>query len=262
MYYLCLQFPLSSEEVCVLSASGTAAIVKLQPNDPADAKELDHKRDNARTDVISRQRDEDPGEILTQIHVDRFANVLRDIIRGATRPRTGKSMRLNAADCAGSRTSPTARQTFRSPSNCPAAASAGIYFYSHSCSFLEKKQVFISVNNISCRSGKVPDVMIATIEPPIGVGITGRGCLIQARLCRLKRDESRGDQQAKEVSDGLPFLEYELHRQLINKLRIKGMNAIFGLKVSLETFSLFFVHLNAPIDDDDKLFMIESVPRP
>ncbi len=76
-------------------------------------------------------------------------------------------------------------------------------------------------------------MLIATIEPPAGMAITGRGCLIQARLCRPKRDESRGDQQAKEVSDGLPFLEYELHRQLINKLRIKGMNAIFGLRVSL-----------------------------
>ena len=89
------------------------------------------------------------------------------------------------------------------------------------------------------RKGKVPDVLIATIEPPFGVAITGRGCLIQARLCRVKRDESRGDQQAKEVSDGLPFLEYELHRQLINKLRIKGMNSIFGLKVNLYDEILF-----------------------
>ena len=88
------------------------------------------------------------------------------------------------------------------------------------------------------RKGKVPDVLIATIEPPPGMAVTGRGCLIQARLCRAKRDESRGDHQAKEVSDGLPFLEYELHRQLINKLRIKGMNAIFGLKVQTKNNSL------------------------
>ncbi|EFX89381.1 hypothetical protein DAPPUDRAFT_40738 [Daphnia pulex] len=84
-----------------------------------------------------------------------------------------------------------------------------------------------------CRQGKVPDVLIATIEPPTGMNVTGRGCLIQARLCRPKRAESRGDQQAKEVSDGLPFLEYELHRQLINKLRTKGMNSIFHLKVQV-----------------------------
>lgn len=87
------------------------------------------------------------------------------------------------------------------------------------------------MNLLAYRKGRVPDVLIATIEPPSGVSVTGRGCLIQARLCRPKRAESRGDQQAKEVSDGLPFLEYELHSQLINKLRIKGMNSIFGLKV-------------------------------
>lgn len=81
------------------------------------------------------------------------------------------------------------------------------------------------------RKGYVPDVLMATIEPPARLPITGRGCLIQARLCRPKRDDSRGDHQAKEVSDGLPFLEYELHRQLINKLHVKGMNAIFGLRV-------------------------------
>ncbi|GBM95657.1 C2 domain-containing protein 5 [Araneus ventricosus] len=32
---------------------------------------------------------------------------------------------------------------------------------------------------------------------------------------------------------GLPFLEYELHRQLLNKLKVKCMNAIFGLKVQV-----------------------------
>ena len=40
-----------SEEVCVLSAAGTAAIVKLQPTD-ADVKETEHKRDANRVDVI------------------------------------------------------------------------------------------------------------------------------------------------------------------------------------------------------------------
>lgn len=55
---------------------------------------------------------------------------------------------------------------------------------------------------ISNRKGKVPDVLIATIEPPAGMLVLGRGCLIQARLCRPKRAESRGDQQAKEISDG------------------------------------------------------------
>lgn len=49
---------------------------------------------------------------------------------------------------------------------------------------------------------------------------------------RGKKD-LRSELNAKEISDGLPFLEYELHRVLINKLKAKGMNAIFGLKVQV-----------------------------
>ncbi|XP_066976345.1 C2 domain-containing protein 5 isoform X1 [Macrobrachium rosenbergii] len=81
-----------------------------------------------------------------------------------------------------------------------------------------------------CRKGKVPDVLFTTLEPPAGIPITGRGCLIQARVARTKRD-LRGELNAKEISDSLPFLEYELHKQLINKMRIKGMNALFSLRV-------------------------------
>ena len=51
----------------------------------------------------------------------------------------------------------------------------------------------------------------------------------------LKKKHSQGENNAKEISDALPFIEYEVHRQLINKLKTKGMNALFGLqmKVSL-----------------------------
>lgn len=51
-------------------------------------------------------------------------------------------------------------------------------------------------------------------------------------MCRAKKD-LRGESSAKEISDALPFLEYELHRLLINKLRVKGMNGIFGLRSTL-----------------------------
>nr|XP_015835897.1 PREDICTED: C2 domain-containing protein 5 isoform X1 [Tribolium castaneum] len=83
-----------------------------------------------------------------------------------------------------------------------------------------------------CRTGKVPDVLIATIELPDGAPTIGRGCFIQSFVCRQLKD-LRGESNAKEISDGLPFLEYELHRLLINKLKIKGMNAIFGLKIRI-----------------------------
>ena len=31
----------------------------------------------------------------------------------------------------------------------------------------------------------------------------------------------------------LPFLEYDLHRRLLNKVYVCGMNAVFGLKVKV-----------------------------
>ena len=83
-----------------------------------------------------------------------------------------------------------------------------------------------------CKKAKVSDVLFMTIEPPNNIPIVGRGCLIQARVCRNKRD-SKGEQCAKELSDSLPFLEHELHRQLLSKVKVKGMNAIFGLKVQI-----------------------------
>ncbi|KAJ8923546.1 hypothetical protein NQ315_010124 [Exocentrus adspersus] len=82
---------------------------------------------------------------------------------------------------------------------------------------------------VLCHKGKVPEILIATIEPPEGIPSTGKGCFIDSYICRPLKD-AKGESIAKEISDGLPFLEYELHRLLINKLKIKGMNAIFGLK--------------------------------
>ncbi|XP_043197574.1 C2 domain-containing protein 5-like, partial [Amphibalanus amphitrite] len=86
----------------------------------------------------------------------------------------------------------------------------------------------LQFNCAVCRKSKVPDVVFSTIEPPGGLPVTGRGCLVQARVCREKADV-KSEVLAKEVSDRLPFLEYELHRQLLTKLRILGMNALFDL---------------------------------
>ena len=50
---------------------------------------------------------------------------------------------------------------------------------------------------------------------------------------RLKKD-LKGESNAKEISDALPFIEYEIHRQLTHKLKVKGMNALFGIKLKVE----------------------------
>eukprot|EP00092_Neocalanus_flemingeri_P010834 GFUD01011666.1.p1 GENE.GFUD01011666.1~~GFUD01011666.1.p1 ORF type:complete len:988 (+),score=330.13 GFUD01011666.1:124-3087(+) len=93
-----------------------------------------------------------------------------------------------------------------------------------------------------CGRGKVPDILLTTVEPPPMVEILGQGGLIQARVLRLKKD-LKGENNAREVSDALPFMEYEIHRQLVNKLKVKGMNAIFGLSVNLSMSDRMLVAL-------------------
>lgn len=82
------------------------------------------------------------------------------------------------------------------------------------------------------RKGKVPEILLTTIEIPDDMDIVGRGCLLHAQTCRWKKD-LKSEANAREISDGLPFLEYDLQRLLVNKLKAKGMNAIFGLKITV-----------------------------
>ncbi|XP_026120945.1 C2 domain-containing protein 5-like isoform X4 [Carassius auratus] len=83
-----------------------------------------------------------------------------------------------------------------------------------------------------CRRYKVPDVLFTTIDLPTEASVTGKGCLIQARLCRTKK-KAQGEVNAMAISNLLPFLEYELHTQLMNKLKLRGMNALFGLRIQI-----------------------------
>ena len=39
----------------------------------------------------------------------------------------------------------------------------------------------------------------------------------------------------KQISEALPFLEYEVHRQLVNKLKLHGMNALFNFRFTVRT---------------------------
>ncbi len=43
----------------------------------------------------------------------------------------------------------------------------------------------------------------------------------------------KGEQNAIVVSETIPFLEYDLHRQILYKLKVLGMNAAFCLKYQL-----------------------------
>ncbi|XP_072241855.1 C2 domain-containing protein 5 isoform X16 [Leuresthes tenuis] len=83
-----------------------------------------------------------------------------------------------------------------------------------------------------CRRQKVPDVLFTTIDLPAEAAVTGKGCHIQARLCRLKK-KAQGEVNATAISNLLPFMEYELHTQLMNKLKLRSMNALFGLRIQI-----------------------------
>jgi len=88
-----------------------------------------------------------------------------------------------------------------------------------------------------CRKRWVPEVMMATIEPPPLLPITGAGAFVEARVCRSRpklssKSESR-EADASAVSENLVFLEIELHRQLMLKLKIMGMNAAFALRTQV-----------------------------
>lgn len=83
-----------------------------------------------------------------------------------------------------------------------------------------------------CDQPYVPDVIFTSIQPCVEIETLGRGCLIRAVVTR-PRKKSSAELGAKLVSDTLPFVEYELHRQLLGKLKLKGMNMLFGLRVEI-----------------------------
>ena len=56
-----------------------------------------------------------------------------------------------------------------------------------------------------CYKAKVPDVLFMTIEPCESIPILGYGTIIQARVCRTKR-ECKGETCAKEISDVMIYI--------------------------------------------------------
>lgn len=52
-------------------------------------------------------------------------------------------------------------------------------------------------------------------------------------VCRVRRKTHGSADSAAELGESLPFLEYQLYRQLILKLHLRGMNAAFNLRVQV-----------------------------
>eukprot|EP00116_Pleurobrachia_bachei_P003562 sb/3463824/ len=83
-----------------------------------------------------------------------------------------------------------------------------------------------------CDAGYVPDMLLTTIDVLPGVAVNGNGCFIKAQAFRWKRKQT-WEASANSIGQLLPFMEYELHQQLSQTLKIRGMNAVVGIRYEL-----------------------------
>ncbi|XP_062126650.1 C2 domain-containing protein 5 isoform X1 [Drosophila sulfurigaster albostrigata] len=197
-----------SDDVCVLSATGTAAVINMVFN-----------RSVSQTDIFAISKQSNTVAAMSNSLEEREPN--GSIGDAATSGKDNGSL--------GTSNGSAGKRYGLPPPNAPrnTCAVCHVPYNLNSVPFnVKMKKCAI------CRKGRVPDVLLATLEVPEYVQVSGRGCFMQAQVVRAKRD-LRAELNAKEISDGLPFLEYELHRVLINKLKAKGMNAIFGLRTQV-----------------------------
>ncbi|KAK9764488.1 hypothetical protein K7432_007950 [Basidiobolus ranarum] len=83
-----------------------------------------------------------------------------------------------------------------------------------------------------CKKKYVSEILLSTTELPSELDVIGKSCYVEAHVCRTKKNKD-GESNASIVSDAIPFVEYDIHRELMNKLKIHCMNAIFGLRLKI-----------------------------
>ncbi|CAI5711817.1 unnamed protein product [Peronospora destructor] len=200
------------DDVCVISASGTAAVLK----NPLEERPT-------RQDMVTSNDVDDNGP---DVHA-------------AASPILSRS--LSEFSTSLSHRSPSSTFTAQSPVAPPRAKlrRSGVSKspcllchipYSRSLGpFSNMRMVRCGV----CGSKWVPEMMIASIEPPVGLAMMEKGAFIQARVCRHRR-KGNGDVNATIVSNALPFVEYELYRQLIVKMKVLGVNAVFAFDSQIQ----------------------------
>ena len=85
-----------------------------------------------------------------------------------------------------------------------------------------------------CHKKWVPETLLATVQPPVTLLVRGRGSFVQARVTSAVLAKQKGESLAQVISEILPILQYELHRQLAINLRTIGMNAAFGVDIQVQ----------------------------
>lgn len=214
------QLFLYSDDVCVLSASGTAAVINFHNSgQDSDGVILNKLQQNVPAAVVDSEKGQQKSVAMKAERVDGDASVMTH------------SERQNGKMCKHS-----------SDGNDHEGSCGQLRCNLCHLPYSESSVPFrVNVSKCAiCKRAKVPDVMFTTIEVPANIPTTGRGCFIQATVCKSKKD-LRGELNAKEISDCLPFLEYELHSLLLNKLKIKGMNAVFGLRLQVSVGERFII---------------------
>ncbi|XP_072761963.1 C2 domain-containing protein 5 [Anoplolepis gracilipes] len=211
------------DDVCVLSASGTAAVINFhnsgQDPDGIILNKLQQSVPAADSDQKSQQKSTMVTKATEKVDSDTIAVTHSERPNGKLHRHSSESNE-HESSCGQSQLRCNLCHLPYSESSVPFRVNVS------KCAI--------------CKRAKVPDVMFTTIEVPANMPTTGRGCFIQATVCKSKKD-LRGELNAKEISDCLPFLEYELHSLLLNKLKIKGMNAIFGLKLQVSVGERFII---------------------
>ncbi|XP_021704770.1 C2 domain-containing protein 5 [Aedes aegypti] len=216
-----------SEDVCVLSAIGTAAVINLQHGEPSAADSTRLHGSSLNKEIMTSSLDGQ--EFEKDLNP---TSELSSSTKCADISDNQKCFETDGMDASADARvlKDTLDSTTKTASSQTTGNLCGICHIPYS-----RTSIPFRINTMKCavcKNGSVPDVLLCTIEIPEGLQVDGHGILIQAHACRSKRD-LKGESNAKEMSDALPFLEIELHKLLINKLKMKGMNAIFGLKTSV-----------------------------
>lgn len=222
------------DELIVLSASGTAVNVDFSflarpsvfPSNKSKAEMIDTGRNEVETDVFMSSGD---GIFHLESSVpcsDTEPPAFVDNTRTMSRESSDRNLpeTIESTTKRGIISGLNMNGELQENSGC---RSCHIPYHHRNCPF--------PMSTVKCRVCKkkyVPEIIISTIDPPLELFTIGTGCFVEAYVCRSKK-RKEGETNAGIVSDALPFIEYDLHRQLLYKLRIQGLNAIFGLQIHL-----------------------------
>lgn len=253
-----------SGDVCILSAVGTAAIVKQMPYHPL--------FQSPPIESVPLFGSASPGSLTSPTYgiPSSLSNDLRnEIPTSASANADSGRITPGRASCA----APTEKElrsggpqstsrplryaslqgleptTVRPPRPCNSAHVP----YNHNRAPFDFMRL---VPCLVCRRKWVPETILSTTEPAENLPIRGKGELLEARAVRSRRPAT-GEVDAVNISGFLAFFEFELQRQVILKLKILGMNAVFGYTSKIQLGSNIVVATVTAT-----AFYVEALPPP